>query len=319
MWLRPSPGRSDEARWGYVDGIQLGINPAHGPRGLLRVYAPYLGHPATRLLNFVAVEPIAAGETERGFSELEHSALDSVQGKRFWSSADPADGTPRETEDAVPGVLDEVDGVERLTVYIHSERFDNGAEVVVRVRFRADRPREVALAAFRRAGSAELATCVLTATMGNYARLRRLHLADRVVTPAELWPGFTGADFAEHARFGLDALRRDGRSAVVFATPDERAPQDATYAPDTRDHWKYTGRRAVQGWRVDDPSDDVQVLVNGRWAYWASTSPIPGGVAYENVEVFEPFRDGQEFVFWVEPFDEDSDLDAIAAAHGPTA
>ena len=51
-----------------------------------------------------------------------------------------------------------------------------------------------------------------------------------------------------------------------------------------------------------------EVLVNGRWAYWASKSPMPGGVAYENFEVLEPFRDGQEFIYWAEPID-DGDFD----------
>lgn len=32
-----------------------------------------------------------------------------------------------------------------------------------------------------------------------------------------------------------------------------------------------------------------------------STAVIPGGTAYENVELVEPFRDGREFVFAVDP------------------
>ena len=84
--------RGDESRWGHADGLQLGLQPEFGPRGLLRIFAPYLGHPAERLVNFIAIEPIVAGQTERGFSELEMSALDGVRGKRFWSTDefDPA-------------------------------------------------------------------------------------------------------------------------------------------------------------------------------------------------------------------------------------
>jgi len=319
MWLRPSSGPDQTPRWGHLDGIQVGLHPTAGPRGLLRIYTPYLGHVGERVLNFVAIEPIPAGGTQRGYSEMEHSALDGVRGKRFWSSHEQADGTPQDPAAPVPGVVDDADGVERLTVYVHSEPFDDGAQIVVRVRFRADRPREVALAAFRRAGSAELEACVLSATMGNFARLRRLHLKDRVVTPAELWPGFSGTGFADHARFGIDELRRDRGALVAFATPDEADLAGVTYSSDTGDGWKYYGDRAAQGWRVEEPSDDAQVLVNARWAFWASASQIPGGPAYENVDVVEPFRDGQEIVYWAEPFTDDADLDRLAALHGPTS
>ena len=99
MWLRPGSGHTDEPHWGHVDGLQIGTYPPGGPRGLLRVYAPYLGHLTDRVLNFVAVEPIPLGGTERGFSELERSELDGVQGKRIWSSHDPSDGMPCEPAD----------------------------------------------------------------------------------------------------------------------------------------------------------------------------------------------------------------------------
>ena len=156
--------------------------------------------------------------------------LDGVRGKRFWST-DEFDATEQATATMpapAAGVVGAVSGVERLTFFVHSEPFDNGAIVSVRVRFRADRPHEVALAAFARTGSAPLAVCVLTATMGNFARLRRLHLRDRVVTPAQLWPGFGGDHFAEHARFGLDELTRTADGGVeVIATPDEPRPHEA--------------------------------------------------------------------------------------------
>jgi hypothetical protein len=303
-WIRPSTSFPAEPRWGHLDGLQLGIAPLRGPRGLLRIYAPYLGHDRMRLVNFVAVEPVPAGSTARGLSELEQSSLDPVPGKRFWSADDPSDATPADPQRPARGVVDlDADGVARLTVYVLVEPFDNGADVYVRVRFRADRPHEVALAAFRREGSAELAACVLTATMGNYARLRRLHLAQRTVTPAELWPGFTGTGFADHARFPLGELRRDGDAAIVTATPDEIDLGAVRYSDDTKEHWKYTGTRAVQGWRADEPAEALAVLVNARWAYWASSSPIPGGPSYENFELYEPFRQGAEYRFSVEPME----------------
>src|SRR5262245_8183439 len=46
-WLRPAPGKRSEPVWGVPGGIAVGLWPARGPRGLLRIYAPYLGqkHP----------------------------------------------------------------------------------------------------------------------------------------------------------------------------------------------------------------------------------------------------------------------------------
>ena len=224
-----------------------------------------------------------------------------MPGKRFWSADQPdtaVQGPPAR------GVVDTVAGEERLTVYVMMERFDNGADVYVRVRFDARRPREVALAAFVREASVPLSRLVLTATMGNYARLRRLRLRDRVVEPSDLWPEHTGDGFTAHARFGLDELARDpGGAAVVTATSDEADPTAALYAAGTAEHWKYQGLRAVQGWRVDDPVPGLEAWVNGRYTYWASTAPIPGGVAYENVELVQPFAQGQECAFTVEPLD----------------
>jgi hypothetical protein len=278
----------------------------------LRIYTPYLGHARDRLVNFIAVEPIVSGATVRGYSELERSALDDAPGKRFWSADTLAQSAPREPTSPTRGLIETVNDVECLTVWIHSERFDNGAQVAVRVRFRADRPHEVAFAAFATPESAPLEACVVTATMGNYARLRRLHLRDRVVAPAELWPGFSGTQFAEHARFGAESLQSDGERVRVFATPDEPDPTIAEYADDTAEHWKYSGAKAAQGWEVEGPYDDVEVLVNARWAYWASASPIPGGASFENFELLRPFAQGQEATYWVEPYETDAELDRLA-------
>ena len=302
-WIRPVAGRDAEPRWGVPGGVQLAIPPVGLPRGLLRIYAPYLGHPRERLVNFIAVEPIPAGATARGFSELEPSTLDpGHRGKRLWS-ADALDTVGEASTTPARGVVDRVGGVERLTVWIGVERFDNGADVAVRARFRADRPHEIEVAGFVREGSVALDRLILTATMGNWARLRRLRLADRTVEPRDLWPGFARTDFTEHARFPLSELTRDGEAAVVTAEGDEADPGAVSYSDDTAPHWHYEGRRGIQGWRVDDPHPELEVLVNGRWAYWASTSPIPGGVAFENFEISEPFRQGAAFRFSVEPVD----------------
>lgn len=303
-WLRPAEAAPAEPRWGHPDGLQVGLHPLPGPRGLLRIFAPYLGHPRERLVNFLAIEPIPAGATERGYSELEHSELDDADGKRFWSVDRLSDdaASPRDPLNPARGVVETVDGVGALTVHIVSERFADGASVAVRLRFREDRPHEVGVATVALPDSVPLAFCVVTATMGNYARLRRLHLADGTVTPAELWPGFGGSGFAEHAAFGLDRLPRNAAGDVeVSATTDEADPTAAVYADDVAEHWKYSGLRAVQTWVAADPDPRLRVLVNARAAYWASTAPIPGGAAFENFELVEPFRQGREFRFRIEP------------------
>jgi len=247
------------------------------------------------------VEPVVEGQDVRGYSELEHSALDGVQGKRMWSAAAP-DPTPQDPTQPVAGTIEVVDGVETQRVDLMCERFASGAHVWVRARFRADRPHEVALAAFAHPDSARLERCILTATMGNFARLRVLHLADGTRRPAELWPGFVGPEFTEHARFGLAVLQRgaDG-AAVVHAEPDEVDHAAARYGDDTADHWRYYGSRARQTWIAEDPDPALELLVNARATYWASSSPIPGGPSFENFELTEPFRQGWVLRFRVEP------------------
>lgn len=301
-WLRPAAGDSAVPRWGHAEGLQIGLAPLPGPRGLLRVYAPYLGQPEGVVINYIAFEPIPRGRTERGLSELERSELDSRRGKRFWSADNLDDPSPRSPTALARGVVEQVDGVESLCVFILSEPFDNGARVAVRLTFRADRPHEVGLATHRLPESAELDRCILTATMGNYARLRRLHLADRVATPQELWPDFAGAGFTPHARFGLAELTRGKNGeAIAAATTDEAKPQAADYAFGTRRHWRYQGDKARQSWRVENPDPQLEVLVNARRVYWSSLSPIPGGASFENFEMSSPFTEGGQFWFAVGP------------------
>lgn len=303
-WLRPAADGPAVPRWGHAEGLQVGIHPLRGPRGLLRIYAPYLDQPEQVMINFVAIEPIRLGEDERGLSELEQSKLDDVRGKRFWSADDLSDLAPYQPERPARGVVETIDGVEYLRLFILAESYDNGAHVAVRLTFRSDRPYEVGLATYAHADSAKLSHCIVTATMGNYARLRQLHLGDRVVTPNELWPEYQGKDFTPHARFPLSEMSRTSEGdAVVTATPSETQPQLADYAPGTRQHWRYQGRVVRQAWRVVDPDPKLEARVNGRRVYWASRSPIPGGVSFENFELVAPFEQGGEFWFGVELID----------------
>ena len=297
-WLRPSPLWPATPRWGHPDGLQLGLHPLGGPRGLLRIYARHLDLLDDHVINFIAVEPTVRGQSRRGYSELEHSDLDDQPGKRFWSVDEISDTTVRSATEPSRGTVHE----DRLEVIIGVERFANGTEVALVARFTANRPYELELTAVRRTSSAALDTCILTATMGNYARLRQLHLADRVVTPDDLWPGFDGTAFTEHASFGVAELPRDADgSVVVSATPDEADPAAAHYDDEVQAHWRYRGRLARQTWGLREPSDAVVAQVNARRVYWASTAAIPGGAAFENVELVEPYRDDRTFCFRVEP------------------
>jgi hypothetical protein len=94
QWIVPAAGAASEPVWGVKGGIRIGLWPTGGPRGLLRIYAPYLNHPPGRMINFIAVEPVVGNN--RGFSELERSALDNSDGKAMWSGDDfESDPQPR--------------------------------------------------------------------------------------------------------------------------------------------------------------------------------------------------------------------------------
>jgi hypothetical protein len=299
--MRPTD-ESSRPEWGHAQGLRVGLAPLPGPHGLLRIYAPYLGQPQDRVINYIAVEPTPRGKSSRGLSELEYSKLDSRRGKRFWSGND-ADGVNVQAP-SIPaaGWLEQVEGVECLRVFIQIEPFDNGAHVYLRLTFRAGRPHEVGLATFAHADSSPLDTCIVTATMGNYARLRRLQLAKRTMTPGELWPSFRGPQFTPHACFALNELERTtAGAALAVAESDEPHPADAKYAPETRRSWGYVGQPASQSWRIDNPPPELKACVNGRLKYWNSSASVPGGLAFENFEFVAPFRQGQEYWFGVKP------------------
>ena len=57
-WVHPSVQTPSQPIWGHAEGIRVGLWTLSGPRGLLRVYAPYLGHDESRMINYIAVEPV---------------------------------------------------------------------------------------------------------------------------------------------------------------------------------------------------------------------------------------------------------------------
>jgi hypothetical protein len=276
--------------------MAIGLWPTPGPRGLIRIYTPYLGQPLPqRMINFIAVEPIVG--SDRGLSEIEPSQTDGRHGKRMWTSNLLDVNEPAAFSD-VParGVISRVGGVEQLQVVIHTERFQNGADPIVQVTFRSDRPNEVQFQTFAAAHSVPMRSCVLSATMGNWARLRHLHLSDRTIEAAELFRNSlpNEVQFFPHFNWPSTEMRHESGQISASATGDV----DAGKAEGIPDGWHYVGRSAIQTWSTSDEPGTI-VQVNGRDIFWGTHSPIPWGVAFENFELVSPFRAGQAFVFRV--------------------
>ncbi len=300
-WIQ---GGSDRARpcWGIAGGLLFGIHSGVGkgdgePRGLIRIYSPVLPGGKYDLINFIAIEPIVAGR--RGFSEMELSRLDHVQGKRIWTAADS--GTPVERVKMEPGTITRLaSGVELLELALRVERFDNGAHVYLVIAQRSDSPDEIELTIHAEPDSKTLQYFELSATMGNKARTRLLWLADGPKSTQQLYPGFSGDGFAGDAVFGFRQLHRtaDG-DALVAITTDEMNPAGVKVAG--MDGWYYGGRKVTQYWRKSKGTfgRDLQAVVNARYFYWQMQLPIPGGPAFENFEIREAFRDGQRMRFGV--------------------
>ena len=286
-FTRRSP---DAPHWTIRDGLSVALHPQAihgtddgGPRGLIRLGLPLRpedDHPF--LLNFVAVEPVTM-DGRRGFSELERSPADGRPGLRFW-----------------------VDRTERhgntLRLIIRMDKFVNGAHPFVIATLRASRPHEVQFQVYAEPDSAPMRMCILTATMGNYQRLRRLHLADRVVHVNDALPQDPGPHFTPHAVFPLEQMARDRDGAIVRADSDEKDSREVSKTGKMDWFWAYLGANFVQYWRQPAPVDpDLRVVVNARKMYWGSEIAIPGGKSYENFELNATYRPGQTFIYGVTP------------------
>jgi len=192
-------------------------------------------------------------------------------------------------------------GVEQLELTLRVERFDNGAHVYLVVTQRSDAPDEIQWTVRTEPDSAAMEYCILTATMGNKARTRRLWLKDGSVSSLKLYPDYREAGFAPHAIYPLDKLHRTHDGGVLAAvTTDEENPARVFPFPGTR-HWYYGGAKVTQYWRKPKGAlrEDLHLAVNARYTYWMSQRPIPGGVAFENFELRQRFHEGQCFVFGI--------------------
>ena len=273
----------------------LAIRNEEAPRGLIRLFSPVLDGGKYDLINFIAIEPVVGGR--RGLSELERSRLDGVPGKRIWTSGDVQPQMPLE-----PGKLTKpMPGVEKLDVVLRVERFDNGAHVYLVVTQRNDAPDEIQLTIHAEPDSAPIQSCVLTATMGNKARTRLLWLKDEVISSLRLYPNYHEFDFAPERTFPFARLfRTAGGGVMVAVTTNEQSPATVFPFPGTR-LWYYGGAKVTQYWRKPKETfhDDLSAAVNARYVYWRSRQPVPGGIAFENFEMREPFSEGQCFVFGI--------------------
>jgi hypothetical protein len=311
QWIQPNaPG--DPLIWGRRDGIVFGLpSPGglRGPRGLIRVgvISPTTGKP--ELLNFVAVEPVVLGPGSRGsrmaFSELEPSRLDlGEHGKRLWVDLSSYDnsGIPAGTLQAFPGQRNDP-AIQRLSVQIDVERFSaNNAHVHLIASMDSDHPDELKLSVFADNDSPPIEELALTATMGNFERLRRLWLHRCVVDSREVMGAYTGDAFDDPPNYPLrDMLRTGDGDAIVFATTNEENPSSFPGTPSG--HWHYPLPTLTQYWRIEahEIQPDLRVRVNGRRVYWASHDPVPGGIAYENFDVRQRYIPGQTFVFGITP------------------
>jgi hypothetical protein len=302
-WIR-SGLNTNGPLWGIAGGLQFALHPGGftegqgGPRGLIRIGYPTLPNSGIDLINFIAVEPIVHGK--RGLSELEKSSVDGKPGKCFWvgkPEMPPADAVPLD-----PGSIQSLaEGVEELQLTVHLERFENGAHVQLRLSQRTDAPGELRLTVDAEPDSASMEACILTATMGNKARARLLFLKEGPVSSLQLYPDYRDKDFAPHKVFGIETLARMANGDVVVAIAnDENRP--AMIEPFGRPgFWDYRGTKVTQYWRkpAREVQPDLSCVVNGRFTYWGSRQPIPGGVAFENLELHESFRSGQRFIFGI--------------------
>lgn len=251
------------------------------PRGLIRIVLPITTDCMDlRSINFIAVEPCVE-DGKRAFSELQASPTDGKPGIRLWFDA------VKRTSDV-------------LRQTIRMEKFANGAHPYLIAELRADRPMEVRFEVYAEPDSAPMKTCILTATMGNFQRLRRLHLKNRVATVAEVLPEDPGTAFTRHAVFPLSDLRRDKDGAIVLADGSENDPRVLSRQLPEGSWWRYDGANVTQYWRQPEPVDrDLRVLVNARKTYYGGAYPIPGGMAFENFEMNAAYHAGQVFIFGI--------------------
>lgn len=195
----------------------------------------------------------------------------------------------------------QVNGQEELEVGLHVGKFENGAHVRLVVRQRTDRPDEIQLIVFQEPDSAPLEYSILTATMGDMARTRQLWLNHAVVSSLNVYSDYRDTGFALHREYPLSRLHRAGADRLLVAVTNDEEDPSSVYPFPNSELWHYAGSKITQYWAMDPGliRNDLQVVVNGRYTYWRSLPPIPGGIAFESFELRERFHDGQTSIFGI--------------------
>ena len=199
-----------------------------------------------------------------------------------------------------PGVISSPQrGVEELSVTLHMEKFGNGAHIRLVLSQRSDAPDELRLKVLAEPDSAPIKSCILTATMGNKARVRQLWLKDETLSSFNIFGDYTGSGFAPSAFFPLARLPHNSTGDVLVAISNDETNPAAALEPGN--FWKYCGEKVTQYWRkpASEVNDSLRCAVNARFTYWMSQNPVPGGLAFENFEFVDDFKAGEEFIFGV--------------------
>lgn len=290
---------ADRPTWGHRVGLRIGLAPAAGPNGLVRIYAPHLDQEYPRMVNYLSVEPAVTGHPGRGQSELEESRTHPSQSGLTFAATNSL--VESDTKGELPTGIHDC-GAGTLRLFVHPEPFRNGAHPIIEFIFHRDQIDEVEIVIHAATNSAVMESCVISATMGNYGLLRELHLSgDRVARASELWSG----EPLDHLGFlpwrvwpADDLVRTATGDYRVSLSSDVSNPASTEYSAAVPGHWRYRGRGATHYWR-SEPDTPATVAVNARQTYWGTDALIPGGVSFENFELRMPFRDGQRLWFGV--------------------
>ena len=290
--------------WGMRDGLRISIVKTRGPQGLIRLHAPYLSIPDTRVINFISIEPSVrgpegGGAEERGQSEMEPSRFrKGEQGLSFFASntkkSYKSEGLPP------TGVLSK-DG-QRLHIFIHTEPLKNGARPVVEIIFHKQFPKTIELRTYAAAKSKQMEFCTLSATMGNLTILRRLRVEVGVAHAEKMWASEEPDPMRfytwRHWTYDQCMKLPDGRPyAYAFSNFTDAAK--IPYGPKLRGkYWHYTGTMTGQFW-CGEADPETTIGVNARDRYWKSLQPIPGGPSFENYEMRAPYKSGRRFWFGI--------------------
>ncbi len=304
-WVIPDLAKGEPPRFGLKGGLQFGFYPGSldpnnknddgGPRGLIRIWSPSMPDKNYCLANFIAVEPMAAGNPEWGSSELEKSQSDWKEGKVM--TVDPNSISLKEI----------APGVQELSLVADVEKFHNGSHVSLEISERSDQPEELHFKVHQDADSSPLDRCVLTATWGNLTRSREIWLKDGIQNSLAIpsYRVYRGYDFAPDQFYSADKLTRLPNGALAAALTTNETHPDTIHPLFGTDAWYWGAKPITQYWEVPNPDPNLNLRVNGRFMYWNSKWAIPnglevpGGITYENFEMREPFHEGQEFVFGV--------------------